>query len=295
MRRMSRSASSHVADAPRHQDEEGEAQGRERGLGGVHVRHQPGDGLQRAWHTPGGRRMAQEGADLQHDEDDPDAGHEPRDDRVRHQRHVLAEAQHAEGDLDDARQHHHCERHGHALVRVGGQEARDDGSHDDRHGLRRLGDEGGRAAEQRREEPHEHGTVEARLGASAGGDPEGECHGQGDDGGGHTAEEVAPQVVEAMWLKRRMRSPADRAGLPSRRSLSLLCARRALLAGPVQKPDRIPRSTIQDPRGAESAPHPVDGSPPREAHGARFAAQMGHLQGHRADAFPRPSPCWCCS
>jgi hypothetical protein len=190
-----------AAPAAGHQQQDRERHAAEGGLARVDLGDEVRQGPQRAEHAAGRRRITQQRWQLDDDQNEADARHEARDDRVGHHRDVAAELQHAEQDLEQPGHHDRRERHCHALLGVGGDHAHDDRREHDGHGPGGLGDQRRRAAEDRREEPDQHGAVQARLSAGAGRDTEGERHRQCDDGRGDAAEQVALGVVQAELIE----------------------------------------------------------------------------------------------
>src|SRR5690606_20178486 len=106
-----------------------------------------------------------------------------------HEPDVLAEAQHAETDLEQPGEHHRGEYE----VRAARKTCGDAREHDD-HRPGRPGDLRGRAAEKCGEETDEDRSVEPGDRPHAGGDAERERERQRDDPGGDAAEEVASEI-----------------------------------------------------------------------------------------------------
>ena len=141
--------------------------------------------------------MAEQTGQLDDDQDQADARHESGNNGVGHQRDITPQLEYPERHLKGTGEHHRGEGHRHGVLRddtgsrIGRHQRNDHRGEHHGHGARRLGDQRRRATEQRGEQPNQNGAVEARFRTRAGGDPEGECHRQGDDGGCNAAEEVA--------------------------------------------------------------------------------------------------------
>ena len=170
---------------------------RQADLGGPCVRQQLGQVVQGAHDAALRAGLAEEGSQLEDDQDQANPAHEARDDRVRHLGHVATEPQQAKGDLKDAREHDHGEGHGQPVLGVASGQARNHGRHHHGHRTGGLRDQARGPAKQGRKEAHQHGAPEAGGRTGARGDAEGQGHGQGDHRGGDTAEEITFDVVGA--------------------------------------------------------------------------------------------------
>ena len=134
-------------DRRRGEPEDGQGDQRQNHLRQAGVLKQLGQGAEGAHHAALGDGLAEEGAQLQDYQNEPDAAHEARDHRVRHLGDVTPQLQEAENDLEHPGEHHHGEGHGQAVFRIGSGQAGDDGGHHHRHRPGGLGDQGWRTAE----------------------------------------------------------------------------------------------------------------------------------------------------
>jgi hypothetical protein len=143
--------------------------------------------------------LAHQRADLQQDDDDANAAHKAGDHRVGYQLDVLANAQYAKQDLEQATEYYDREGDGRTLSRVVREHAGvldEDGRHHDRHRAGRAGDLGRRATEQGGEQTDENRAIESRDGANPGGNPHGHSQWQCNHGCGQAAVDVAADIVE---------------------------------------------------------------------------------------------------
>ena len=106
--------------------------------------------------------MPEQARELEGNDDDTDAAHEARDDRVGHQFHILAEAHDAQQDLHDARKYDGAKN----KCRVAA-ERRIEAGKDDDHRTGRAGNLGSGAAKQGGKEANKDGAPEAGNGAGA--------------------------------------------------------------------------------------------------------------------------------
>jgi hypothetical protein len=121
------------------------------------------------------------------------------DHRVRHEFDVLADAQEAEQDLEQAAEGNDGEGEGGPVpgsVGKHGGVLGEDRRHDDGHGARRAGYLGRRAAAERGEEPHEDRAVQAGDRTRAGGHAHRHRQRQGHHRGGQATVDIAAQSVE---------------------------------------------------------------------------------------------------
>ena len=135
--------------------------------------------------------MTEKGVDLQDDDDHADAAHKARNHRVGHQADVVADPEHAEGDLKDPGQYHR----GEDQADIAGQTREKAGEHH-HHRPRGARDIGRCAAEQCGEETHEDRAVHTGHGAESRGHAKGERQGNGHHAGGQAAVNITAQVAQ---------------------------------------------------------------------------------------------------
>jgi len=164
-------------------------------------------------------RVAEQGIELQQDDDHADAGHEPGDHRCGHVIDVASHAQQPERDLQQAAEHHHGKRDRGPFRRIVWKHRQVLREHRGHHHGHRAGGPRHlrrRAAEQRGEEADEDRAVDARNRTGARGDAEGHCQRQRNHGRSQAAGNVTVEVAEVKPVKELHKSPTGHSGIRTR-------------------------------------------------------------------------------
>ena len=151
--------------------------------------------------------MAEQGRDLQDDDDAADAGHETRNHRERHQADIAPELENPEQHLEEPAQHDHGEGQG-GIVSILG----DDPGHHHGHRSGRSRNLSRGAAEQGGEKADENGAVQPRHRPRPRGHAEGQSQRQRHHRGGQAAVDVAAKTIEIQAVNKPHNTAPPRFG-----------------------------------------------------------------------------------